>query len=193
MPQHSNASTQCVKPIVIGKNCEYDTMYDTIFKMMDDCRNRFKKKPHKGNTELFLLSDGQDCASKHTLEEVCKKVAHPGLPNLWITLLGVDLPSDGQRAMNKIAASSKSVRTMSVKSKHKMEGIRAAYTTVLGNVINRTRIVIDVNSRRQPYASHGGSRRNSRRQPPDGYVCHKCSNPGHWIQDCPQNRRRLTL
>ena len=26
--------------------------------------------------------------------------------------------------------------------------------------------------------------------PPDGYVCSICSEPGHWIQQCPQKRKR---
>eukprot|EP00521_Asterionellopsis_glacialis_P006686 CAMPEP_0195287608 /NCGR_PEP_ID=MMETSP0707-20130614/4593_1 /TAXON_ID=33640 /ORGANISM="Asterionellopsis glacialis, Strain CCMP134" /LENGTH=246 /DNA_ID=CAMNT_0040347375 /DNA_START=91 /DNA_END=831 /DNA_ORIENTATION=+ len=26
--------------------------------------------------------------------------------------------------------------------------------------------------------------------PPDGYVCNACQTPGHWIQQCPENKKR---
>ncbi|KAJ3114135.1 hypothetical protein HDU96_002516 [Phlyctochytrium bullatum] len=32
---------------------------------------------------------------------------------------------------------------------------------------------------------------NATSVPPDGYICHKCNTPGHWIQQCPLHRAGL--
>mmetsp|Transcript_13103 Transcript_13103/g.18287 ORF Transcript_13103/g.18287 Transcript_13103/m.18287 type:complete len:237 (+) Transcript_13103:19-729(+) len=36
--------------------------------------------------------------------------------------------------------------------------------------------------------SAGTKRKTS--TPPDGYVCNACQTPGHWIQQCPENKKR---
>lgn len=48
---------------------------------------------------------------------------------------------------------------------------------------------------KRPRREHGDRRgergeKGERGPPPDSYTCHKCNQPGHWIQDCPLRTER---
>ncbi|KAF8315353.1 DWNN-domain-containing protein [Clavulina sp. PMI_390] len=163
-------------------------------------------KPGRGNAALYVAGAAPTSNSQAVRQDSSKPSS--SLPAAWNKSSGgaISKRFDGKEDRRSFSNASKPVN---IKATPKVESVAAASEadSIKAMFEADDEVWKETQERMSHatpiYTNRGGAPRGRPFQPsphlnrptdsrplPPGYICHRCSKPGHWIQDCPTNDDR---